>query len=213
MAKGITVAACIGIMVGVLLGKALVASVHPHRPASIPPELRAFVRLYESEKGDVVNPNVAFEFVDEITNLDGSIAPDAVGSCEHDSRYGTVQILRSAWDKMEEQRRMLLFFHELGHCDLNLRHSSEGIMAPVLATDVLSPLELKQRLEELFQHQTHGEVTQAIDGQHASQLAKSIAFAEDLSEDEPVHISGSVKCTVANGATMYCTNKPPVGDN
>lgn len=96
------------------------------------------------------------------------LGEDTIGICE--TGWFTdpkITILHSYWDEASDIGRMLLMYHELGHClldrdhnySLYLNHDPVSIMFPYILSDVIYKRHTNEYIKELF-----NEKTRFIDG-------------------------------------------------
>lgn len=67
----------------------------------------------------------------------GKLDEDVAGVCHYNSitQYKEVVINRDHWEVFSECERRLVIAHELEHCVNQTKHSSKGLMAPVMDTE------------------------------------------------------------------------------
>lgn len=63
-----------------------------------------------------------------------------VGYCYPDfvDGFRVIEIDRSHWDRVSDNCRRALVWHEMGHCALNKRHTEKGLMRPQTNCDATS---------------------------------------------------------------------------
>lgn len=117
------------------------------KPSSIPNYDRAFnihdpvfdEYIEEAEFLLDIDSQTLVRFEDVSENLKTT----TVGVCKYND--GVVVVQRDNWNKSSDERRLALILHELGHCDLRLKHTiaeapkpdpcseGEGIMHPLIS--------------------------------------------------------------------------------
>lgn len=118
-------------------------------------ELKPYVELYKKNKAKYYGYSKAdypiiVTFVPELSKK--------AAMCRSFSRKNKVRIIsidRSWWNKTEEYNKQYVIHHEMGHCDLNMDHSSNiiNIMYPVqtFRTILYYVQHNKEALKELFE--------------------------------------------------------------
>jgi hypothetical protein len=97
-------------------------------------ELLPYVIEFEQHGGEVGAPVKVQDLIAGFGNLDN---PRSNGVCElQQGETPKIIISRTKWDRMTEEKRESLMFHELGHCILGRKHDSsttqDGIPASLM---------------------------------------------------------------------------------
>ena len=99
--------------------------------AYIDPEFQVYIDKYKQDKLFYLNTTkirrITITFK-EMTDLDGECRIVTFGNLIYKKgivSYRKISIDPDNWNRSSDIDRMLLVYHELGHCDLNLMHSAE----------------------------------------------------------------------------------------
>lgn len=85
----------------------------PRDVEGIDPEFASQVQLFEKLHGSAISVPIGFK----------DLEPPRIGNCVVWSNgYKQIEIDRTYWSEADEQARIGLLFHELGHCILNRKH-------------------------------------------------------------------------------------------
>lgn len=115
------------------------------------PEVREYIKLYEG----LTHRRVENETIVLTDPVDTD--PYVVGVCTTPGNY--IQLSKSFWFKVGDSTRIVLLFHELGHCDLEREHIEEyfpdgcpkSFMNPVLIDpERCYPIHKDEMLKELL---------------------------------------------------------------
>lgn len=91
----------------------------------------SYVEYFESEHNKRLNPininNLVVEFKDTTW-----FSPNTIGICYYGGRVPVIHIDPEFWETADEETRIALMFHELGHCILGQKHRTgiASIMNP-----------------------------------------------------------------------------------
>ena len=86
------------------------------------PDFFEYIRDFEYDLGTQVNVSIIYTEV---------LSSYAVGTCitYEGSGYRYIKIKKSYWEVINEDQRIQLVYHELGHCQLNILNHDESVMA------------------------------------------------------------------------------------
>lgn len=137
------------ILILVLAGAAVARS--SNHTLDLEPEFLPYVAQFKQDYERIRKEKL---FVGQLQFIWGdSFNPEAVGVCYRNSdgtRIATIS--RFGWESYGECQRRELIYHELGHCLLNLKHSENGIMSPVLEGEKECESHWESNLVKLFQN-------------------------------------------------------------
>ena len=132
----------------------------PSGPALQAPEFTPYVEAFEQA---ATSQGVAVETTDiEMTFTEATLsAPNTTGTvlaiCEHIGGAKRISVNRAKWDKLDEERKEALVFHELGHCSLDKHHDDSledgepvSIMHPKLLKSEVYKKNKDKYMKELF---------------------------------------------------------------
>jgi hypothetical protein len=109
-------------------------------------KIEPFVAMFEQNYGQKVDVGIGF----------GSFPDTVVGLCNHVTNSITLD--KEYWDVISYQKKLILVYHELGHCTLMRRHIDKrfedgcpiSIMHPEILPDVCINRYLDYYLLEIF---------------------------------------------------------------
>lgn len=110
-----------------LLETKIVGTVDPRDTTETNPEFLDYVEFYEALVGRKVR-NIPINFGE----MNGDDTSNTLGQCRKWKTCGKVKfreivIKKSEWVKSTPHRKEVLLLHELGHCDLNRKHSEDMV--------------------------------------------------------------------------------------
>lgn len=75
----------------------------------------------------------------------------------HSKKIGyKIIVKQDSWDKLEETQKLILIYHELGHCVLNLthndKHDSDGCPQSIMRTYMFSKSETRECFEKNYNY-------------------------------------------------------------
>lgn len=113
------------------------------------PELQYGVSLFSA---DALNHNIPCQYTGTIgftTTIPKDANPRTVGYCTSPVE---VRFIKSFWEKSSATNRLVLMYHELGHCALGLDHvdSEADIMNSYLLDEVYAEQEWDNLVEKMF---------------------------------------------------------------
>lgn len=118
-----------------------------HNTAQVPPsvidsDIQPYVDLFHADMNlhgihSEILTSVVFGTVESVSSISGAL--DSVGVCESGPSINQVTLARSNWDKVSDQQKKFLVYHELGHCVLNRVHKPDTTPYFFCSTDALLP--------------------------------------------------------------------------
>jgi hypothetical protein len=119
----------------------------------IEPEFRPIVDMYNDLKIEALGVGQYHQISMYFDNLDSPTA----GICyRYSDGTREIYIDKLQWDNMSLYSRQVLIFHEMGHCDLGLKHApSPSIMQERLLSDYTYSLDRQFYIDQLFSFGTY----------------------------------------------------------
>lgn len=146
---------------------------------NIDPVFKPYLDMYLSEKGSSLSRKISIQF--------GPQQGVALATCWMSGKTAPAKILvsRDDWNDLDENAKIILMFHELGHCDLGYDHtSSDGyeIMSAIHVGNGVPNDHLPYLLQEFFHHKTHGAVVAKAENEHSNEDAPCPESEEPMND-------------------------------
>jgi len=94
----------------------------------VDPAFTPFIKQYVKDKGLYTGigsiRRIGIRF-GNLTTLAGVCRVKSVKEFFVKRKYYNITIDKTIWDKIDDATRLLLFYHEMGHCDLSLLHTTD----------------------------------------------------------------------------------------